>query len=95
MLLLVVLVVLNVVSFALFGIDKKRARRNDWRISESTLLLSGLLSGTIGAWAGIYFFRHKSRKPSFLAKLVLISAIDLVVRRRLPRCAERGCSVRH
>jgi uncharacterized membrane protein YsdA (DUF1294 family) len=79
MLLLGVLLVLNVVSFALFGIDKRRARRNDWRISESTLLLSGLVSGTIGAWAGIYTFRHKSSKPSFLAKLVVLSAIDLVV----------------
>ena len=79
MLLLALFVVLNVVSFALFGIDKKRARRNDWRISESTLLLSALVSGSIGAWAGIYTFRHKSSKPSFLAKLVLISAIDLVI----------------
>jgi uncharacterized membrane protein YsdA (DUF1294 family) len=78
-LVLVLLVALNVVSFALFGIDKRRARHGTWRISESTLLLSGLISGTIGAWAGIYTFRHKSSKPSFLSKLVLASAIDVVV----------------
>jgi uncharacterized membrane protein YsdA (DUF1294 family) len=78
-LLLALLVVLNVVSFALFGIDKRRARRGEWRISESTLLLSGLISGTIGAWAGIYTFRHKSSKPSFLLKLVLLTAVDIVV----------------
>ena len=76
---LAVLVVLNVVSFALFGVDKSRARRGAWRISESTLLLSGLVSGTVGAWAGVYAFRHKTRKPSFLAKLVLMSAGDAVV----------------
>jgi uncharacterized membrane protein YsdA (DUF1294 family) len=78
-LLLALLVVLNLVSFALFGIDKRRARRGEWRISESTLLLSGLVSGTIGAWAGVYTFRHKSRKPSFLLPLALASVIDLAV----------------
>jgi uncharacterized membrane protein YsdA (DUF1294 family) len=50
-----------------------------WRISESTLLLSALVSGTVGAWAGVYGFRHKTRKPSFLVKLVLVSAVDAVV----------------
>jgi len=78
-LLLAVLVVLNVVSFALFGIDKRRARRGEWRISERTLLLSGLISGTIGAWAGVYTFRHKSSKPSFLLPLAAASAVDAIV----------------
>jgi uncharacterized membrane protein YsdA (DUF1294 family) len=76
---LAVLVVLNLLSFALFGVDKSRARRGAWRISESTLLLSALVSGTVGAWAGVFGFRHKTRKPSFLVKLVLVSAIDAVV----------------
>lgn len=73
------LLVLNVVSFALFGIDKRRARRGAWRISEQVLLLSGLISGTIGAWVGVIVFRHKSRKPSFLIALACASLIDLVV----------------
>ena len=73
------LLVLNVVSFALFGIDKLRARRGAWRISEQVLLLSGLMSGTIGAWVGVIVFRHKSRKPSFLIALACASLIDLVV----------------
>jgi uncharacterized membrane protein YsdA (DUF1294 family) len=74
-----VLVVLNVVSFAMFGIDKRRAGRGEWRISEKTLLLSGLISGTIGAWAGVYTFRHKTRKPSFLLPLAAASVVDAVV----------------
>lgn len=77
--LLLLLVVLNVVSFALFGIDKRRARRGAWRISESTLILSGLISGTIGAWAGVFAFRHKTRKPSFLLPLAAASVIDVVI----------------
>jgi uncharacterized membrane protein YsdA (DUF1294 family) len=76
---LALLAVLNVVSFALFGTDKRRARRGARRIPESTLLLSGLVSGTVGAWAGVYAFGHKTRKPSFLAKLALISAGDAAV----------------
>jgi uncharacterized membrane protein YsdA (DUF1294 family) len=76
--LLAVLVALNGVSFVLYGLDKRRARRGARRISESTLLLSALVSGTLGAWAGVYAFRHKTRKPSFLAKLVLVSVGDAV-----------------
>ena len=75
---LAVLVLLDVLSFALFGLDKRRARRGAWRIPESTLLLSALVSGTVGAWAGVYAFRHKTRKPSFLARLALISVVDSV-----------------
>ena len=77
--LLLVLVVLNAVSFAMFGIDKRRARRGDRRISERALLLSGLVSGTIGAWAGVFAFRHKTRKPSFLLPLAAATVIDLAV----------------
>ena len=77
--LLLVLVVLNAVSFAMFGIDKRRARRGDRRISERALLLSGLVSGTIGAWAGMFAFRHKTRKPSFLLPLAAATVIDLAV----------------
>jgi uncharacterized membrane protein YsdA (DUF1294 family) len=77
--LLLLLVVLNAVSFAMFGIDKRRARRGERRISERALLLSGLVSGTIGAWAGVFAFRHKTRKPSFLLPLAAASLVDLAV----------------
>ena len=63
----VLLVALNAVSFALFGIDKRRARRGARRIPEATLLLSALVSGTVGAWLGMRVFHHKTRKRSFLA----------------------------
>jgi uncharacterized membrane protein YsdA (DUF1294 family) len=78
-LLLVLLVVLNVVSFALYGIDKWKAGRGAWRISESTLILSGAVCGTAGAWLGVLVFRHKTRKPSFLLRLALATVVDLAV----------------
>ncbi len=78
-LLVVVLVVLNAASFALFGIDKRRASRGAWRISEATLIGSGAVCGTIGAWAGVVAFRHKTRKPRFLLRLAGATLLDAAV----------------
>ena len=77
--LLVWLVVGNVVSFALFGLDKRRAQQGQMRISEATLLGSAVLTGTLGAWLGMRHFRHKTRKSSFVARMVVASLIDVVV----------------
>ncbi len=76
---LLLLAVLNVVSFALFGIDKWKAGRGAWRISERTLILSGAVGGTIGAWLGVLVFRHKTRKRSFLLRLGAATLLDVVV----------------
>ncbi len=75
----ILLVALNVVSFALFGIDKRRAGRGARRIPEATLLLSALVSGTVGAWLGMRVFHHKTRKRSFLASMALVTVIDAVI----------------
>jgi uncharacterized membrane protein YsdA (DUF1294 family) len=74
--LLAYLVVANLASFAMFGIDKRRARAGQRRISERTLLVSALVSGTLGAWVGMSVFRHKTAKRSFRARMVATSAID-------------------
>ena len=55
------LMVINLIAFALMGIDKRRAVRHDWRIPEKTLFLSAILGGSIGAIAGMQFFRHKTK----------------------------------
>lgn len=64
-LLAVYLLAINAVTFAAFGIDKRRARRSAWRIQESTLLGLSAAGGFVGALAGMRFFRHKTRKPKF------------------------------
>ena len=58
------------------GFDKRRARRGGRRISERALLTSALISGTIGAWAAMSLFRHKTRKRSFIARMVAVTALD-------------------
>ena len=55
------LIAVNLLAFALYGIDKWKARHNRWRIPESTLLLFAACGGSVGALLGMYLFRHKTR----------------------------------
>ncbi len=55
---------LNLLAFALYGIDKGKAKRHAWRIPERTLLLFALLA-PVGAGQGMICFHHKVRKARF------------------------------
>ena len=59
------LVVINLIAFVLYGIDKKRAIKNEFRIRESVLLWTARLGGAIGSWLGIKIFRHKTKHTKF------------------------------
>ena len=59
------LVVINLIAFVLYGIDKKRAIRNEHRIKESVLLWIARLGGAVGSWLGIKIFRHKTKHTKF------------------------------
>jgi uncharacterized membrane protein YsdA (DUF1294 family) len=59
------LVIVNSVALAIFGIDKLKSKRGGWRIPESRLLLIAFF-GPFGAYAGMLLFRHKTRKIKFL-----------------------------
>ena len=63
--LVVSLVVLNIISLTVFGIDKLKSKRRGWRIPESKLLVVAFLA-PFGAYAGMLLFRHKTRKIKFL-----------------------------
>ena len=79
--LLIVLAAVNLLSFALYGVDKWRAKRGAWRIPESTLLLAALLGGSLGALLGMELFRHKTKHAKFkvLVPLFLVLHIALAV----------------
>ena len=64
-LILLYLLIVNAVSFLLMLVDKRKAQKNLWRIPESTLLLSAAIGGSLGALAGMYKFRHKTRHLKF------------------------------
>ena len=75
------LAVINLAAFCLYGIDKKRAKKGQWRISEKTLLLSAVFGGSIGAILGMHIFRHKTKHWYFRYGLpaILILQIALAV----------------
>lgn len=73
------LIVINLISFLLMGIDKRRAIQNRWRISEKTLFLSALLFGSVGALVGMHVFRHKTRHISFRIGLPTILAAQICI----------------
>lgn len=68
----------NVVTFFYFGLDKLQARLGHQRTPETLLWFLALLGGTIGALAGMHFFRHKTQKVSFQLVLVLILIVQML-----------------
>lgn len=59
------LVVINLYTFALYGLDKSKAKAGKWRISEKHLLLAAFLGGSLGAAFGMKIFRHKTKHKLF------------------------------
>lgn len=80
-LILLYLLIINAVSFVLMLADKRKAKKNLWRIPEATLLTSAALGGSIGALAGMYTFRHKTKHLKFTLgiPLILIAQIALAI----------------
>lgn len=66
------LIAVNVLAFILYGLDKKRARNREWRISEKTLIGIAVIGGSIGAILGMHIFHHKTRHWYFRYGLPLI-----------------------
>lgn len=66
------LLAMNLANFFLFGRDKQRARRGQWRVRERDLFLLAILGGSIGGWLGMQVFHHKTRHPKFIWGFPLI-----------------------
>lgn len=75
------LLALNLRAFVLMGVDKRRARRDQWRISEKKLLLSALCFGGLGAFAGMKLFHHKTlhKRFSFGIPAMLIAQSAIII----------------
>ncbi len=72
------LILINALGFALMLLDKRRAVKNLWRISERTLLLISLLGGCLGTLMGMRLARHKTRKPAFSIGIPVIFALWVI-----------------
>lgn len=70
---------INILTFFSFAIDKMKSRTNSWRIPEKTLWFFTLLGGSPAALISMNYFRHKTKKISFQAGIILIIAIQVVL----------------
>ena len=75
------LLAINIATFLLYGIDKYKAKKNKWRISEATLLTMAAIGGSIGAWAGMRLWHHKMmyKKSKYGIPFIITLQIALVV----------------
>ena len=73
------LIVINVVTFLVYGIDKWKAKQGNWRISEATLLILAVNGGSIGALLGMKVWRHKTMHKKFKYGLPLILIIQIIL----------------
>lgn len=78
---LIYLLAINIIGFLAMGIDKLKAKKDWWRIPEGTLMMFCLMGGGIGTIAGMYTFRHKTKKLKFTVGMptILISEIALII----------------
>ena len=72
-------VLMSLIAFAAFGLDKYKAKSNRWRIRERTLFLFALLGGGIGAFLGMKVFHHKTLHKQFAIGIPAIMVVQLLI----------------
>ncbi|MGV0979931.1 DUF1294 domain-containing protein [Empedobacter falsenii] len=77
--LLLTFILINLIAFFLFKIDKKKAVKGQNRISEFTLCSVTLVGGTIGSILAMQIYRHKTKKTSFILKILIIVMIQIFI----------------
>ena len=75
---LIYLLIINIIAFIMYGIDKWKAHRKQWRISEKMLLFLAVIGGSAGALAGMYIY-HKTLHKKFTIGVPLILVIQVMI----------------
>lgn len=70
---------INIVTFVLYGIDKRKAQKGKWRIPEKTLLLMATAGGAFGALCAMHIYRHKTKNLKFKLGVPVLLAIQIVI----------------
>ena len=76
---IIYLITINAIAFILMLADKHRAKKNLWRIPEKVLLGAALLGGSLGATAGMYAVRHKTKHAIFAIGLPLMLIVHILI----------------
>ena len=77
--LIIYLIAINLFTFFMMWLDKRKAKRGKWRIPENTLLVLVLLGGGIGGIAGMYTFHHKTQKAKFVIGFPVILVCEIIL----------------
>ena len=72
------LIVINIVAFCMFWIDKNRSQSSGWRITERRLLTYAFYGGSLGAVLAGQIFRHKTKKQPFRRHLITIATVHII-----------------
>ena len=73
------LIITNIVTFLVYGLDKWKAKKSKWRIREAALLGLAVLGGCIGAWLGMKVWHHKTMHKKFRYGIPAIIIIQLIL----------------
>ena len=76
---LLYLLIINLIGFVMMWSDKRRAKWGKWRIPEQTLFVVTALGGGIGTIAGMYIFRHKTKKLKFIIGLPTLVILEIIL----------------
>lgn len=75
---IIYIIAINAIGFIQMGLDKYKAKNNQWRIPEARLFFVALIGGSLGSWAGMYAFHHKTKHWYFVIGMPLIFIIQIV-----------------
>ncbi len=73
------LILINIIAFIMYGVDKSLAIKHRWRISEATLILLAVIGGSVGAFLGMQVFRHKTKHIKFVIGVPVIFILQVVI----------------
>lgn len=76
---IIYLIIINIITFLAMWLDKRKAKKGKWRISEGALFVLAILGGSIGGIVGMYTFRHKTKKPRFTIGFPTILIIEILI----------------
>lgn len=73
------LILINLITFIVYGVDKSLAIKHKWRISEATLIMLAVIGGSIGAFLGMQVFRHKTKHMKFVIGVPVIFVLQVAI----------------
>ncbi len=77
--LILYLLAVNLIAFITAGVDKRKAKKDKWRVRESTMFLLAAIGGGVGLYTGFLVFRHKTKKPRFMLGVPFIIAAQIFI----------------